>query len=49
MANVQGNPIGSKQDSWKTGNATPPNFIHSFHLRVQLEHKYPAEEGGIKL
>src|SRR6056300_514187 len=26
-----------------------PNFIHSFHLRGQLEHKYPAEEGGIKL
>ena len=26
-----------------------PDFIHSFHLRGQLEHKYPAEEGGIKL
>lgn len=26
-----------------------PDFIHSFHLRDQLEHKYPEEEGGIKL
>jgi hypothetical protein len=26
-----------------------PNFIHSFHLRGQLEHKYPQAEGGIKL
>ncbi len=26
-----------------------PNFIHSFHLRGQLEHKYPQQEGGIKL
>ena len=26
-----------------------PDFIHSFHLRDQLEHKYPFEEGGIKL
>ena len=26
-----------------------PNFIHSFHLRNQLEHKYPEQEGGIKL
>ena len=26
-----------------------PTFIHSFHLRGQLEHKYPDEEGGIKL
>lgn len=26
-----------------------PTFIHSFHLRGQLEHKYPVEEGGIKL
>jgi len=26
-----------------------PDFIHSFHLRGQLEHKYPADEGGIKL
>jgi len=33
---------------WAPGNFEP-NFIHSFHLRGQLEHKYPAEEGGIKL
>ena len=26
-----------------------PDFIHSFHLRGQLEHKYPEAEGGIKL
>jgi hypothetical protein len=26
-----------------------PTFIHSFHLRGQLEHKYPQAEGGIKL
>jgi len=26
-----------------------PDFIHSFHLRGQLEHKYPEKEGGIKL
>lgn len=26
-----------------------PTFIHSFHLRGQLEHKYPEREGGIKL
>lgn len=26
-----------------------PTFIHSFHLRNQLEHKYPELEGGIKL
>jgi len=26
-----------------------PNFIHSFHLRGQLEHKYPEVEGGVKL
>ena len=26
-----------------------PDFIHSFHLRNQLEHKYPADEGGVKL
>ncbi len=40
MANIQGNPIGSKQDSWKTGNATPPNFIHSMdasHLTLTLQ------------
>ena len=33
---------------WAPSNFEP-NFIHSFHLRGQLEHKYPAEEGGIKL
>ena len=26
-----------------------PSFIHSFHLRGQLEHKYPEREGGVKL
>ena len=26
-----------------------PDYIHSFHLRGQLEHKYPEAEGGIKL
>jgi hypothetical protein len=26
-----------------------PTFIHCFHLREQLEHKYPEREGGIKL
>jgi hypothetical protein len=26
-----------------------PDYIHSFHLRGQLEHKYPEKEGGIKL
>ena len=34
--------------NWAPSNFEP-NFIHSFHLRGQLEHKYPAEEGGIKL
>jgi len=34
--------------NWAPGNFEP-SFIHSFHLRGQLEHKYPAEEGGIKL
>jgi len=33
---------------WAPSNFEP-NFIHTFHLRGQLEHKYPAEEGGIKL
>ena len=33
---------------WAPSNFEP-NFIHSFHLRGQLEHKYPSEEGGIKL
>lgn len=26
-----------------------PNFIHNFHLRDQLYHKYPEEEGGVNL
>lgn len=26
-----------------------PDFVHSFHLFGQLEHKYPDNEGGIKL
>ena len=34
--------------NWAPGNFEP-DFIHSFHLRGQLEHKYPAQEGGIKL
>ena len=34
--------------NWAPDNFEP-DFIHSFHLRGQLEHKYPAEEGGIKL
>jgi len=34
--------------NWAPSNFEP-NFIHSFHLRGQLEHKYPAQEGGIKL
>lgn len=33
---------------WAPGNFEP-DFIHSFHLRGQLEHKYPADEGGVKL
>jgi hypothetical protein len=34
--------------NWAPDNFEP-NFIHSFHLRNQLEHKYPESEGGIKL
>ena len=33
---------------WAPGNFEP-DFIHSFHLRGQLEHKYPKQEGGVKL
>lgn len=33
---------------WAPSNFEP-SFIHCFHLRGQLEHKYPAAEGGIKL
>jgi len=34
--------------NWAPGNFEP-TFIHSFHLKGQLEHKYPEKEGGIKL
>jgi len=34
--------------NWAPGNFEP-TYIHSFHLRGQLEHKYPDSEGGIKL
>lgn len=34
--------------NWAPDNFEP-DYIHSFHLRGQLEHKYPAEEGGVKL
>jgi hypothetical protein len=34
--------------NWAPDNFEP-EFIHSFHLRGQLEHKYPQAEGGIKL
>jgi len=37
-----------KNINWAPSNFEP-NFIHSFHLRGQLEHKYPKQEGGIKL
>lgn len=33
---------------WAPSNFEP-DFIHSFHLRGQLEHKYPEKEGGVKL
>lgn len=33
---------------WAPSNFEP-DFIHSFHLRGQLEHKYPESEGGVKL
>ena len=38
----------TKNIDWAPDNFEP-TFIHSFHLRGQLEHKYPDEEGGIKL
>jgi hypothetical protein len=38
----------SEDINWAPSNFEP-NFIHSFHLRGQLEHKYPDKEGGIKL
>ncbi len=33
---------------WAPGNFEP-GYIHSFHLRGQLEHRYPEKEGGVKL
>lgn len=33
---------------WAPGNFEP-DYIHCFHLRGQLEHKYPQAEGGVKL
>ena len=33
---------------WAPGNFEP-DFIHSFHLRGQLEDRYPQEEGGVQL
>lgn len=38
----------SDEIDWAPGDHEP-NFIHTFHLRGQLAHKYPAEEGGVKL
>lgn len=38
----------SEDINWAPGNFEP-EFIHSFHLRGQLEHRYPEAEGGIKL
>ena len=34
--------------NWAPDNFEP-YYIHSFHLRGQLEHRYPESEGGIKL
>ena len=34
--------------NWAPDNFEPM-FIHSFHLKGQLEHKYPEKEGGVKL
>jgi len=33
---------------WAPGDHEP-DFIHSFHLPGQLSHKYPDQEGGVKL
>ncbi len=38
----------SSDIDWAPDNFEP-TFVHSFHLRGQLEHKYPEKEGGIKL
>ena len=40
--------VDELQIDWAPGNFEP-DYIHSFHLRGQLEHKYPREEGGVKL
>jgi hypothetical protein len=34
--------------NWAPDNFEP-TFVHCFHLRGQLEHRYPRAEGGIKL
>ena len=34
--------------NWAPGNFEP-EYIHSFHLRGQLDYRYPEAEGGIKL
>ena len=34
--------------NWAPGNFEP-DYIHVFHLRGQLDHKYPGEAGGVKL
>ena len=34
--------------TWAPDNFEP-DYIHSFHVPGQLEHKYPDQEGGIKL
>ena len=38
----------SNNIDWAPDNFEP-DFIHCFHLKGQLEHKYPELEGGIKL
>ena len=38
----------SSDIDWAPDNFEP-DYIHSFHLYNQLEHKYPDEEGGVKL
>ena len=30
-------------------NRFEPDYIHNFHLKGQLEHKYPSIEGGVRL
>ena len=43
-----GYKFDTKDINWAPSNFEP-DFVHSFHLRGQLEHKYPDKEGGIKL